>query len=88
MLSGAEIADFSSQALGLVLQGSAPPMIGAAVAGVAIALLQALTQVQDQSLPTAVKFFAVMAILYGTYLSMASSIGAFGDMLFDRIASL
>lgn len=88
MLSSAEIADFAAQALGLVLAGSAPVMIAAAVAGIAIALLQALTQVQDQALPTAVKFFATMAVIYGTYLGISSSIATFGDALFDRIASL
>lgn len=88
MLSTSEIIEFSNQTLTLVLQGSTPAMLAAAVAGIAIAVLQALTQVQDQGLPTAVKFFAVMFILYMTYMGLASSVAVFSETLFERISTL
>lgn len=88
MLTNTEIIDFSNQTLALVLQGSTPAMVAAAIAGILIAVLQALTQVQDQGLPTAAKFFAVMGVLYMTYLGLSSSVASFSEVLFDRIASL
>lgn len=88
MLEASEISAFTHQALDLVLSNSAPAMITAAVAGVAIALLQALTQIQDQGLPTAVKFFAVMGALYATYQGVAHALLSFGELLFTRIATI
>ena len=88
MLSSSEISEVTRQALDLVLTSSTPTMLAAAVAGIAIALLQALTQVQDQGLPTAAKFFSVMAILYATYSGLSSSLAAYSDMLFSRIATI
>lgn len=88
MLTTADINEFSRQALDLILSGSMPSMIGAALAGLAVAILQALTQIQDQGLPTAIKFFAVMGVLYGTYVSLSSSVLAYSELLFNRIATL
>ena len=88
MLSPSEINEFTRQALNLVLTNSTPTMLAAAGAGIFIALLQALTQVQDQGLPTAAKFFSVIAVLYATYNTLASSLTVYGDMLFNRIATI
>jgi type III secretion protein S len=88
MLTPTEINEYTRAALSLVLTNSTPAMLAAAAAGIFIALLQALTQIQDQGLPTAAKLFAVMAVLYGTYSGLASSLTTYGDFLFSRIASL
>jgi type III secretion protein S len=88
MLSSAEISDFTRQALDLVLVNSMPTMLAAGITGLVVALLQALTQVQDQGFPTAVKFFAVMGTLYATTSSLAAAMLAYGDVLFNRIANL
>lgn len=88
MLTGAQINDVTVQTLSLVFTGSLPAMLACAIAGLSISLLQALTQVQDQGLPTAVKFFAVMATLYMTYLTITNSIVLFTDKLFVMISQL
>ena len=88
MLTGAQTSQFTQQALDLVLTNSMPTMLAAAVAGLAIALLQALTQIQDQGLPTAIKFFAVMFTLYATYTALAGSLATYGDLIFTTIASI
>ncbi len=88
MLADKEVLSLASQSLTLVLTGSLPSIAAAAVAGVAVALLQALTQIQDQGLPTAVKFFAVLFVLFMTYVSTASSIASFTQMLFNLIANI
>jgi type III secretory pathway component EscS len=88
MLGEKEILNLASQSLTLVLTGSLPSIAAAAIAGVAVALVQALTQIQDQGLPTAVKFFAVLFVLFLTYVSTASSIAAYTTMLFGLIETI
>ena len=77
MLSNDAIVEFSVGSLLLVMEGSLPSIIAAAAVGVLIALVQALTQIQDQGLPTAFKFFAVMFTLFITYTSLSSSLSNF-----------
>ena len=48
------------QALWLVLMLSAPPVLAAAVVGLLIALVQAATQIQEQTLQYALKFFTIV----------------------------
>ncbi len=48
----------------LVLKLSLPPIIVATVVGVLVSLLQALTQVQDQTLGFAAKLIAVTATIF------------------------
>jgi type III secretory pathway component EscS len=88
MLSDREILGLASQSLSLVLTGSLPSIAAAAIAGVVVALFQALTQIQDQGLPTAVKFFAVMFALMMTYISTSTAIAAFANLLFGLIESI
>jgi type III secretion protein S len=88
MLTNNDVLSLATQSLSLVLSGSLPVIITAAVAGIAVSLLQALTQIQDQGLPTAVKFFAVIFILFVTYTSMASSIAAYTINIFNFIAKV
>ena len=88
MLSDREILGLASQSLSLVLTGSLPSIAAAAIAGVVVALFQALTQIQDQGLPTAVKFFAVMFALMMTYISTATAIAAIANLLFGLIESI
>jgi len=88
MLTDREILSLASQSLNLVLTGSLPAITAAAVAGVSIALVQALTQIQDQGLPTAVKFFAVILVLFFTYIQIGSSIAVFTSALFDMVETI
>ncbi|WP_443191164.1 type III secretion system export apparatus subunit SctS [Pseudomonas indica] len=54
-----EILTLFKQAMLLVVMLSAPPLIVAVIVGVIISLLQAVMQLQDQTLPFAVKLVAV-----------------------------
>lgn len=49
--------------VGIVLYISLPPLIAAVVVGLVVGILQAVTQVQDQSLPVVFKLLVVMVIL-------------------------
>lgn len=85
MLDNDAIIEFSIGSLLLIMQGSLPAIVAAAGVGVLIALIQALTQIQDQGLPTAFKFFAVMLTLFITYASLSSSLANFFIEIF-RVA--
>ena len=55
--------NFFQQGLWLVIAMSAPPLIVATIFGVAVSLIQAITQIQDQTLPYVVKLIVVAASL-------------------------
>lgn len=54
-----EILTLFKQAMLLVVMLSAPPLIVAVIVGVIVSLLQAVLQLQDQTLPFAIKLVAV-----------------------------
>ena len=88
MLTNNDVLSLATQSLSLVLSGSLPVIVTSAVAGIAISLVQALTQIQDQGLPTAVKSLAVVFILFATYTSLASSLAAYTITIFNFIAKV
>ncbi len=49
--------------LNLVLYMSLPPLVGAMAVGLVVGILQAVTQVQDQSLPVVFKLLIVIAVI-------------------------
>jgi type III secretion protein S len=49
--------------LNIVLYMSLPPLVGAMVVGLTVGILQAVTQVQDQSLPVVFKLLTVIAVI-------------------------
>lgn len=55
-----DIITLSAQALMLTLLLSMPPIIAASAVGLLVSLLQALTQIQEQTLPFAFKLIAVI----------------------------
>lgn len=59
-----EILSFFEKALVLVVMLTAPPILAAVVSGMLVSVLQSLFQIQDQTLPFAVKLIAVGVTLY------------------------
>lgn len=49
--------------LGIVLYMALPPLVAAVAIGLLVGILQAVTQIQDQSLPLAFKLLIVIAVL-------------------------
>lgn len=49
--------------LGIVLVMALPPLLAAMAIGLVVGIVQAVTQVQDQSLPVAFKLLVVIAVL-------------------------
>ena len=61
-----QVLTLTAQALMLVLILSMPPIIAAAGIGLLISLIQALTQIQEQTLPFAFKLIAVIISIFAT----------------------
>ena len=78
---------FLNHAMILVLQLSLPVIIAATAVGLIVGLVQTLTQIQDQTLPHAVKLLAVagVVIVLGGALSMR--LVAFATEVFAGIAA-
>ncbi len=84
----ADIINYTIQAVGYVLLASIPPVLAAAVVGVLVSLLQALTQIQEQTLPFLFKFIAVVITLFVIFASVGAEFGQFTNAMFTRIAEI
>lgn len=62
-MTGAETLDFARESIYLLLVLAAPAMLTALVVGVAIGLLQALTQIQEMTLVFVPKILAIFLVL-------------------------
>ncbi|WJV68840.1 type III secretion system export apparatus subunit SctS [Pectobacteriaceae bacterium CE70] len=58
-----ETLNLFKQAMVLVVMLSAPPLLAAVMVGVLVSLIQAVMQLQDQTLPFAVKLVSVGLVL-------------------------
>ena len=76
--------DMTVKAMTLVLWSSLPAIAVATVVGVAVSLVQALTQIQDQTLPFGIKLIAVFLALFFTVRWVGSEIFNFAVLIFDN----
>jgi type III secretion protein S len=67
---------------------SAPVLVVVVVLGVAVSLLQAAFQMQDQTLPLLVKIMACVLILAATWGWMSTQVIEFTSQVFDRVESI
>jgi type III secretion protein S len=74
--------------LELVLWMALPPLLAAMVIGLGVGILQAVTQVQDQSLPMTFKLLAVMLVLALGGPLLAAPLVRQTTMLFDNFSTL
>jgi type III secretion protein S len=70
-------------ALMTVLLLSAPALLVAIVVGFGVGLVQALTQIQDQTLPQAIKLVAVMLVLLVLGPLLASQVVNLAGQMLD-----
>ncbi len=83
-----QIIAFTTEALWLVLLLSAPPIIAASVVGLLVAVVQAATQLQEQTLQYTLKFFAIVVTLFITAALVASSLYTSTDAIFTGFPGL
>jgi flagellar biosynthetic protein FliQ len=87
-MNSSEVLDFAREAVWLVLQMSGPIMIVGLSVGVAIALLQALTQVQEITLVFVPKIVAIFIALLVFMPLMGALLGGFMNRIADRVISM
>jgi flagellar biosynthetic protein FliQ len=84
-MNEADALDIVQYAIWTVLVASAPAVIVAMVVGVGIALVQALTQVQEITLTFVPKIVAILVAVAFTGPFIGAQISAFAEVIFQRI---
>lgn len=74
--------------LGIVLYIATPPLLGAMAVGLLVGILQAVTQVQDQSLPMTAKLVLVVVVLVLAGPLLATPLVRQAERLFDSFNAL
>jgi flagellar biosynthetic protein FliQ len=87
-MSGAEVLDVGRDAIWLTLQLCAPILLVGLVVGVAIGLMQALTQIQEATLVYAPKILAIFVALLVFLPLMGGLMGGFMREIAARIAAM
>ena len=87
-MSGNEVLDVGREAIWLVIQLCAPILLVGLIVGVAIGFLQALTQIQEQTLVFAPKILAVFLALLIFLPMMGSLLSGFMSQIAARIAGM
>jgi flagellar biosynthetic protein FliQ len=84
-MNEADALDIVQYAVWTVLTASAPVVLVAMVVGVGIALIQALTQIQEITLTFVPKIVAIMLVVALTGPFIGAQISAFTNVIFERI---
>lgn len=82
------VIDLAYQALILVLMLSLPAVVTSAIVGVLIGLLQAVTQIQDQSIAMAAKLIAVTIVTALTVRWMGGELYQFGESMLRLLPTI
>jgi len=84
-MNQADAIDIVQQAIWTVVLASGPAVAAAMAVGIIIALLQALTQVQEMTLTFIPKIIAIMIVASLSATFMGSTIYAFAETVYARI---
>lgn len=84
-MNEADALDLVQYAIWTVLIASAPAVIVAMVVGVSIALVQALTQVQEVTLTFVPKIVCILLVIVFTGPFVGAQVNAFTTVIFQRI---
>jgi flagellar biosynthesis protein FliQ len=86
-MSGAAVVELMQRALTLALTVGGPLLVAALVVGVLVSLIQAVTQVQEQSLTFVPKLLVVALVFLVTLPWMLRSMVSFTVQLFRSLPS-
>ncbi len=84
-MSEAEVISHAARALLLVLVLSLPPIAVAAAVGVMVGLIQALTQIQEQTISFAFKLAAIILVIFMIMGWLGSELIGYAADSFSRI---
>lgn len=80
-----DVLDLLQAAIWMVVVGAGPAVLAAMVVGVAVALLQALTQVQEMSLTFVPKLVVVFLVFSLTASFIGAQFYVFTERVYSRI---
>lgn len=83
-----EVIETARQAILIAIQVGAPVMLVGLVVGVSIALIQALTQIQEITLVFVPKILAILMAIFVFFPGFAQILVGFMESLADRIIGL
>jgi flagellar biosynthetic protein FliQ len=83
-----EIIEVAREAIMLTIELSTPTLMVGLIVGVSIALVQALTQIQEITLVFVPKILAIFVALFIFLPGMATALGAFMETLADRMIAI
>jgi type III secretion HrpO family protein len=83
-----EIYAFTYQALILILLLSGPPIIISMILGLMVAIFQAATQIQEQTLSFTVKLFAVVFTIIWLGGWLGATVLQFANSIFSMVAKM
>lgn len=86
-MSGTEVLDIARQGIYVLLIVSGPLMVVALVVGIAIALLQALTQVQEMTLVFVPKIVAIFLVLLIALPFMGQALSGYMNLIAQKIVA-
>lgn len=86
-MTGPEVLDFARDGITTLLVISAPVMLVGLGVGVLIALIQALTQIQEMTLVFVPKIIAIFVAMLIAMPFMGQSLSSFMDRVADHIVS-
>ena len=87
-MNATDVLEVAREAVIVMLIVGAPLLIPALVVGLGIALVQALTQVQEMTLTFVPKIIVMFLVLIVSLPFLLSTMVGFGESLMDRIVAL
>jgi len=82
------IVHLTQNVLWLVLMLSLPTVAVASIVGILVSLLQALTQIQEQTIQFLVKLVAVCIVLVATYRWSGDALLSYATLSFNQISAM
>lgn len=86
-MNEADALDIMRNAIWTILIAAGPAVLAGMIVGVSIALIQALTQVQEMTLTFVPKIVAVMVVIGLSASFMGGQIALFANLVFSRVQS-
>jgi len=86
-MTGASVLDVAREGIWVMIIIGAPTLVVGLVVGVVIALFQALTQIQEQTLVFVPKILAIFVVMLLTLPFMGAVLGAYMTKLADMIVT-
>ena len=80
-----EALDIARAAIWMIITGAGPPVGAAMAIGLVIALLQALTQVQETTITFVPKMMVVLFVIYVSASFVGGQFGIFTQGVYSRI---